>query len=700
MTSAACPLLLPDDFVALIEAECGSASYAGRLLEVFRRSCSDVPSTALALISASWGQCGESWRERCLAVLLLEHLLLRLAPDQLGEFDFILTMLGLKPETGDDVPMQAVVLEQGFSTRNFRGFVGELVRRLGRLDRVHHALRQADCGRAAWEYFLRTARDVSKLTLARYVFSPDEVIQEIERTLLVTGGAENALSRLRHRPSTPVTQESLKAPRYETEIVRRLCDGHRIYWVSARCGSELNAMVEYPLASAVVVIKPPGSDREIEIKRAGTRGPRLLNVIWERNGVVAPISHRLFGGSLGWLARRETVAAGIFSKIFRLVHGSESPCSQGVSHSSIVDVPTSDGPVHALDYLTNRHHFGPGFDAMRDALGACADSFPADSGLARASYQGERGRTLQFIGQASPEQAVICGSSSFRLDRITLYLSDTGPEKYFQEGLGRLPVRSELRWLADSVLEEILGEVVAPPEGYLDHPQYLRDAFRVGDNRRRADRNYLSAMRQIGECWGTLLAVRGFSDGESFVQRNVGLKSVWRDGDWQVRVIFQDHDDLTVAGSGSRHVSPWREVSGMQQDRVHILGGPSGGETIPGEAGALKAIYRVGPDIGDAGLKSLEAATAAAYDRTQAALAVNHELQDLFYPGFIKGRRDYYELVSGFLQTDPGDLDSWKRQADAYLRAEGYGEELMATYTSSIYHFRGFFEQMRFLYSR
>ena len=36
----------------------------------------------------------------------------------------------------------------------------------------------------------------------------------------------------------------------------------------------------------------------------------------------------------------------------------------------------------------------------------------------------------------------------------------------------------------------------------------------------------------------------------------------------------------------------------------------------------------------------------------------------------------------------------------AYLRAQGYGDEQIATYTKSIYHFRMFFDRMRFLYSR
>ena len=481
--------MFPQDFAALADAECGRAGYGRRLMALVRRSGGDAGSTALALVPLAQGQHGESWPERRLAVLLLEHQLLQLPSDDLPAFDRALTRLGLKPGLGDAVPVDAGVLDQGFSTTVLRGFVPELIRRLGRLNRAHVPVRRGDGGRVAWKYFLRAARDVSKLTLARYVFSPEEVVREIERTLVVTMGTEHALSRIAHAAAATAAPEPLDRRRYEADILRRLCAGHRIYWVSPRCGSELNAMVEYPLGSAVVVIKPPGSDLEIEIKRTGTRGPRLLQVITQRdNGTTLPISHRLFGGSLGWLARREAAAAAVVSTIFKVVHGREAPCSQTVSRSSIVELPGADGPVHILDYLTDRRAFGSGFDDMRRALGACADSFPVDSGLARASYQGERGRTLQFIGQASPEQAVIRGSSSFRLDRLALYLSDDGPEEYFVDGLGRQPAPFELRWLADTVLEEVLGELTVPPGGYREYSQYVGDAFRVPGNRARADR--------------------------------------------------------------------------------------------------------------------------------------------------------------------------------------------------------------------
>jgi hypothetical protein len=138
----------------------------------------------------------------------------------------------------------------------------------------------------------------------------------------------------------------------------------------------------------------------------------------------------------------------------------------------------------------------------------------------------------------------------------------------------------------------------------------------------------------------------------------------------------------------------------MQRDEVHIVGGSSGRATIPGDVGALREIYRVSAEVADAGLAALKEAASAAYDRGQAELAVNRQLQGLFPRGFLDGRRDYYELVTRFLGADLADLDPWTQEARASLRAKGYGEEQIATYTKSIYHFRVFFDRMRFLYSK
>ena len=672
---------LPDYLITLTDAEFGSGSRATHLLQICLEQDKYDGNVARELVRTARGLSGESWPERQLAVLLLENQLLRIPPDQIREWDPILAELGVNSKPGSGIP------------------VGELARRLSRLNRAHDAIRSTDCDAVAWGYFFRTARDISKLTLARYLFVPKEVVEEIARELEISQGAQTAAPGA---PAMCVPADHAELAAYEAEILTRLCAGNRIYWVSEQCGSELNALVEYPLTSAVVVIKPPGSDVEFEIKRAGTRGPRRMDVIAERNGKDAPTSHRLFGGSLGWLGQREAESAELFSKIYRMVHGTECPCSRTVSASSVVTLPrradATGSDLHILDYLTDREEFGDGFDETRRAMSICVAAFPSDTGVARASWEGEAGQTLRFIGQALPQQSIITGSSSFRLDRIALYLSGAGPEHYFG-ALGRHITRRDLQWLADSVLEEILGEVRVPPGRFVDYEQYLADAFRVPENRGRADANYISVMRQAGECWGTLLALRGFSDGESFVQRNVGLKSVWKDGNWQIRIVFMDHDDLTMAGSRYQYLWPQREVPGMLRDQVHLLGGPLSGDTIPGDVGALQGIYRTSSGVADAGVQSLQESLRDAYRKTQQQLDTNRELQNLFYPEFIARHRDFDRMVAGFLASDPAQIELWRAEATAYLNARGYGDELAAESVQAISQFRGFFERMRFLYA-
>ena len=58
--------------------------------------------------------------------------------------------------------------------------------------------------------------------------------------------------------------------------------------------------------------------------------------------------------------------------------------------------------------------------------------FPAILALPGAPTRANTANVLRFIGQALPQQAVIVESSSFRLDRIDLYLSDAGRRHTFE----------------------------------------------------------------------------------------------------------------------------------------------------------------------------------------------------------------------------------------------------------------------------
>lgn len=596
---------------------------------------------ALELLDAAKGiSCG-SWAQRCLAVLLLEKMLLRLDADETVEFDSIIERLPQRPAAD----------------------ASELRRRMSRLARVHE-----------WDDLLHTARQVSKLTLARYVFTHTEIAQEIGRQVGSSSGV---------RKSHP---ELAGLPDFETGILERLCEDGKIYWVAEHTGSELNSLVEYPLTTAVLVIKLPGSDIEFEFKRAGVRGSRLLDVIYELDGKHVPTSHRLHGGSMGWLGGREAESVALFSKIYLLVHGKPCPCSHTVMISSIAGVPTAAGEKHIVDYLTNSD--------MHQAMRECVAAFPKDTNVPVASYTGETGLTLQFIGQALPQQAVLAGSSSFRLDRVALYLSDAGPQAYFDVGLGRSYTVEDARRLADDVLEEILGVVVPPRETYSNHAEYVRGTLAMQENRRRADANYLSVMAQIGECWGTLLAVRGFSDGESFVLRNAGLKSIWNHADWQVRIIFQDHDDLQIAGRRYQHFWPLRAVPGMVRDSVHILGGPLSGAIVAGEIGTLRNIYQVSDEVAETGLAALEDAMLDAYRKTQAQFDTSDQLRSLFFPEFVARIHDFDNLIAMFLDSE----ETWKAKAHVYLAERDYPETLTADYLQAIPQFHRLFRRLAFLY--
>ena len=215
MTSDLHPL--PACVAALADAEFGAGSRALGLLQIALERDEYDREIALPLLRAARGLDGEMWAERRLAVLLLENQVLRLHPSDLAEFDFLLVTLGLKEQTGFEIPLHSRVLLEGYSTVRLEGFVAELAARLRRLNRVHQSIRNADSVEVAWSYFLRSSRDDSKLTLARYVFGAAEVAEQIARSLVVSDGAESTLSRSRETPA------AIDAPEYEAEILNRLC---------------------------------------------------------------------------------------------------------------------------------------------------------------------------------------------------------------------------------------------------------------------------------------------------------------------------------------------------------------------------------------------------------------------------------------------------------------------------------------------
>jgi hypothetical protein len=627
---------------------------AYELLNEFLENETYNKSFCKELIQIARGETGASWELRRLAVLMLEHQILKIAARSLNDFDFILTELGLKKQSAG---LSSLLLKEGYTSTNLRRFIPEFRRKLERLEYVHAKIEGWKTSDAALRDFLELSRNDCKLSLGRYLFTADEVAEKILDQLRETDGARDLDPVEGALIEREVKRGLERSPDFEAAILKRLYSSGRVYWVTDAVGSEINSLVEYPLTTVVVTIKPPGSDIEFEIKRAGLKGDNALDVVFQRNGYAVSPSHRLDGGDMQWLLRHESRAAAKFSAIYRLVHDAEPPLPDYIARSSIYSIPVDGHEVQTLMYFTDPNVFEGQFGRMRQAMAEGVKAFKEDGYGHLPDVPGELGLTAQFISIVSPAQAIISGTSSFRLDKLALYLSDKGPRNYF---LSETYAKDDARRFADAILEEILGVYAPPDVPYESQQQYVDAAFNVRANRRRADAIYLSILEEIGTLWGTLIAVRGYSRGESFVARNVGLKSVWEDGEWKVKIIFMDHDALAILEPNSTDVSSDEALFGLQLDETYLWGRVS----ILGSVGHLRRIYQISEELFERGQELTRAEAKKAYDKTQQKLLNDPALSSLFHEEFIARLGQWDELVLAFLEarSNGGVNAAWKAQ--------------------------------------
>ena len=633
-----------------------------------------------------------SWDVRRLATLMAEHQILKLQPDKLKEFDALFCELRLK-RPGMHNPIAASVLKESYSTTDFRGFVVEFMRRLSRMDRVHRIVR----GRDGIREFIEHSRRDCKLTLARYLFTPDDVIREVLRHLTVAEGVRDVDVSQPPFIDPEIKHNLSMLPDYEAGILQRLCAGSKIYWVSPQTSSAINSLVEYPLSTVVLVIKPPGSDVEFELKRAGRQDGNALSVVFKRNGRNVPSSHRLDGGSMQWLLRYEARSGSKMSSIFRLVHRVDAPMPGYIARNTVYSIPTRNGAGNApaFRYFTEPHVFGETrFREMRTAMKEAVKVLERDEGENLPAVGGEMALTAEFLSHVAPAQSILCGTSSFRVDKVATYLSSEGAEKYFREYQGVSYSADDARRFADELLDEVLGVYVPPAVAFKSYGSYVDAALAVPANRTRANENFLSMVRQIAKFWGTVMGIRGQSRGESFVGRNVGIRSVWADGQWRVRLVFMDHDALTLPDQEIGHFFAQNALPGMLLDERHIWGKANPALFPTSLVGYLIGIYRVDASLEAEARCVAETELRAAYKKTQHAVLHDRKLRAFVSEVFVSRLLDWDEFVAGYLRSKKG----WKTRMKRIFKEKGYESDAFEYYSEAVEKYRGFIERNSFLY--
>jgi len=631
---------------------------------------------------------GVVWETRCLAILMLEHQVLKLKPEDFEAFDFLYTELNLK--------LFPDVLKVGYSTTEFRPFIHEFQRKLARLNRVHCEIRGRRTSAAALHEFLEAARSECKLTLSRYLFTPEEVVDRIVEQIKVSEGVKD-LDLSQPRFIDAETEHAIsRLPKFEAAILRRLCAGPKVYWVSETTSSRLNSLVEYPLTTVVLVIKPPGSDIEFELKRVGRRGENPFGVIFRRNGNTVPPSHRLDGGSMQWLLRYETRSAAKFSAIYRIVHGRDAPVPGYVARTTVFSIPTWVGPVAAFKYFSNPQVFGAtSFRQMRGAMTEAVAALKKEEGKNLPSVPGEMGLTAEFLSHVAPAQAILTETSSFRIDKLGVYLSAAGAERYFKESMGIDYSAADAKWFADTLLDEVLGVYEPPDVKCKDYGKYVDAAFSVASNRARAGEIFLGLVRQIAEFWGTLLGARGYSRGESLVARNVGLRSVWEQGHWRVKLLFMDHDALSLPDLDIGHFYAQTAIPAMLLDERHAWGRANPALFPVSLMGYLLSIYRIGSELEAQAQPLAERELRAAYTKTQEAILSDSRLGAFFSNVFKSRLFDWDMFARGYLG---GESASWKGSMKKMFAGKGYEPDAFDYYKQAADNGRGFLERNRFLF--
>ena len=638
------------------------------------------------------------WDVRRLAALLAEQQILKLRLDDSESFDAILVALELK-QPGVESELNAAVLKEGYTTTELRGFCVEFRRKLSRSGRVHRKMHRNNIDAAAVRDFVALSRRDCKLALARYLFTPEEIVERVLQQVRVSDGLSDVDVAQPRFVDTELAHVWRSLPAFEARILKLLCAGAKVYWVSDDTSSEINSLVEYPLSTVVLVIKPPGSHYEFEIKRAGRRG-NPLNIVFRHNGNLVPPSHRLDGGSMQWLLRYEANNAAKFSLVYRLVHGVDAPLPGYVARNVIFNVPVN-APVNSSQapvfrYFTEPRVFGAsGFQEMRASMKASVEALQKEEGEFLPQLPGEMALTGEFLSHIAPAQALVCGTSSFRLDKVATYLSAEGADIYFRQWLQRDYTNEDARQFADELLDEVLGVYSSPDVAFKDYESYLQAAFAIPENRWRADEIFPGLVKQIATVWGTLLGVRGHSRGESFVARNVGLRTVWETGEWRVKLIFMDHDALSLPEPGQGHFFAQNSLPGILLDERHIWGGANPALFAGTLMGCLQSIYRPNAALESQAQAVAEAELKAAYRKTLAALSSSVKLRGFFSDVFLSRLFDWDQFVAGHLD---GRDERWQLEMKKLFAKKGYEPDTFDTYAQAVEQHKGFFERNGFLF--
>ncbi len=181
--------------------------------------------------------------------------------------------------------------------------------------------------------------------------------------------------------------------------------------------------------------------------------------------------------------------------------------------------------------------------------------------------------------------------------------------------------------------------------------------------------------------------------------RNVGLKSFWEGGQWKVKIIFMDHDAVTLHCPSEHFFWADSAIPTMALDESYIWG--RNPRHFPGsDLGYLQRIYRIGKVVDKKGDLVARARLKEAYAKTRSALQTNQRLRTLFHKRFLERLLDWDIFVTGYLAMNSNKAANrrWKEEMKQRLTAHGYKAGAVERMSETVEKNRKFLEKYSFLF--
>jgi hypothetical protein len=203
----------------------------------------------------------------------------------------------------------------------------------------------------------------------------------------------------------------------------------------------------------------------------------------------------------------------------------------------------------------------------------------------------------------------------------------------------------------------------------------------------------LANLQQIGLVWGTMLALGCHSTGESFVPRNVGLKAVWQNGMWKVKIIFMDHDCLESPKSEQLQYHAAEVIAATIHDETHIFGHALPHRANIGAVTCLQDIYRIPRHLACKGMQQLRGAMLRSFNQARGRAA-----KGLLPSAYFAQLRDFEEVVRMSMNPNLSQDQDWVAQALSALVEKGYSWKQSREYQETARKHARFFRSHASLY--